>query len=526
MKLADQIHSMPVWDVHEHHDPEFFFCRKMNLDQLIRNSYLNWIPSRPYPLPAEIQNGIPLSNKEPQEATQSHPNDPGRAFEFLQKILNCNPNHAFVSNWVGGMKALYAIEKPIEEWERSDCEELDNQVRKNYENPEKWVEMVLTRAGIQHVLTDVYRNSVLDVRPALGPLYHSAMRMNAFAMGWNPDSRDHNGVNSWELFSSLGIEVKKFEDFVAGLEQIIGTMKERGQIAIKNALAYDRSLDFGIAKRSEASSVFGKKRPSEEQKKVFSDWVVNYCCELAAEQNIPVQIHVGTGRFRGTEPRNLAALVENHPRTRFLLMHFGFPWSRELLGMAFVYRNIWLDLSWAPLLGPAHFCASLREGIEILPDRNRIMTGGDNWSVEETFGSFLTVKRLLSKTLTTMVDEGEMTESQALKWASGILFENAERFFNEESNATVHATVAPDGVLDMHGFRPEDCSSLVREYLESCRAAGVLEVRLIHGKGKGALKQGVRALLSKLSYVRSFSDAGFFHGSWGATIVKMHPTSE
>ena len=44
-----------------------------------------------------------------------------------------------------------------------------------------------------------------------------------------------------------------------------------------------------------------------------------------------------------------------------------------------------------------------------------------------------------------------------------------------------------NGVLDLHTFRPADVEDLVPTYLEECRRRGILQVRVIHGKGTGAL---------------------------------------
>ncbi|MGH8016956.1 MAG: Smr/MutS family protein, partial [Opitutaceae bacterium] len=52
-----------------------------------------------------------------------------------------------------------------------------------------------------------------------------------------------------------------------------------------------------------------------------------------------------------------------------------------------------------------------------------------------------------------------------------------------------------NGVLDLHTFRPAEVKDLVPGYLEECRARGILQVRLIHGKGTGTLRETVHALL-------------------------------
>ena len=81
-----------------------------------------------------------------------------------------------------------------------------------------------------------------------------------------------------------------------------------------------------------------------------------------------------------------------------------------------------------------------------------------------------------------------------------------------------------DGTLDLHTFRPEEVKTLLPDYLAECRARGILEVRVIHGKGMGALRRTVHALLARLPEVASYSTAGEDAGGWGATLVTLAPS--
>jgi DNA-nicking Smr family endonuclease len=83
-----------------------------------------------------------------------------------------------------------------------------------------------------------------------------------------------------------------------------------------------------------------------------------------------------------------------------------------------------------------------------------------------------------------------------------------------------------DGELDLHLFHPRDVEPLVTEYLEACRAAGVLQVRIAHGKGTGALRRKVHALLSRLPCVLGSHAAAESDGGWGATWVQLRPAQE
>ena len=80
-----------------------------------------------------------------------------------------------------------------------------------------------------------------------------------------------------------------------------------------------------------------------------------------------------------------------------------------------------------------------------------------------------------------------------------------------------------DGVLDLHTFRPHDVHVLVPAYLEACRERGILEVRVIHGKGIGHLRRTVHAILARLPEVVSFVQASELYGGAGATLVVLKP---
>jgi DNA-nicking Smr family endonuclease len=78
-----------------------------------------------------------------------------------------------------------------------------------------------------------------------------------------------------------------------------------------------------------------------------------------------------------------------------------------------------------------------------------------------------------------------------------------------------------EDVLDLHTFQPKEVRPLLEDYLEACWKAEIYSVRIIHGKGKGVLKEHVRKILRSLGRVASFSDAPPGAGGWGATIVRL-----
>ncbi len=83
------------------------------------------------------------------------------------------------------------------------------------------------------------------------------------------------------------------------------------------------------------------------------------------------------------------------------------------------------------------------------------------------------------------------------------------------------AVLPIDGVLDLHSFPPREVPALLEEYLAACRERGLGEVRIIHGKGTGTLRETVRALLARSPRVAGFRPAGDDAGGWGATLVTL-----
>lgn len=78
-----------------------------------------------------------------------------------------------------------------------------------------------------------------------------------------------------------------------------------------------------------------------------------------------------------------------------------------------------------------------------------------------------------------------------------------------------------DGTLDLHAFRPSEVASLLEEWLSACRERGIAEVRIVHGKGTGALRRRVESLLARSPAVASFRPADETAGGWGATLATL-----
>ena len=77
--------------------------------------------------------------------------------------------------------------------------------------------------------------------------------------------------------------------------------------------------------------------------------------------------------------------------------------------------------------------------------------------------------------------------------------------------------------FDLHTFAPRDVVAAAEAYLDEARRLGFVEVRLIHGRGKGVQRAAVRRMLGARTDVVSFADAPAHRGGWGATVVELAP---
>jgi dsDNA-specific endonuclease/ATPase MutS2 len=73
--------------------------------------------------------------------------------------------------------------------------------------------------------------------------------------------------------------------------------------------------------------------------------------------------------------------------------------------------------------------------------------------------------------------------------------------------------------LDLHSFQPRDVVSVVEEYLRAAADAGLTEVRLVHGRGRGVQRALVQAALEHHPAVRAFWDDPRAH--LGATVAQL-----
>jgi DNA mismatch repair protein MutS2 len=87
------------------------------------------------------------------------------------------------------------------------------------------------------------------------------------------------------------------------------------------------------------------------------------------------------------------------------------------------------------------------------------------------------------------------------------------------ANGAAERAIAPE--LMLIGRTTDEARDLVEKYLDDAFMAGLPNVRLVHGKGTGALRKAVRGILSDHPLVESFRDGAPAEGGSGATVAAL-----
>lgn len=386
-----KIQKEPIINSHSHHleDREH---HTMNLRNVLKNSYVSWCSVE-----------IPETNsKEEKEAffdairTRSY-------FVWMEKAL----------------MDLYDMKEPLnaDSWDK-----YDHAIQRMHQDKQWHLKILQEKCKYKTVCLDAFWNPGDDNRHP--ELFRPAYRINSMFYGYNQMVRDHNG-NNFQIIQNSAIT--DIDNYIKLIEYVILKKKEEGCITLKCALAYDRSLNFGVASKEMAQKAMTE-NPEDKDVKAFQDYIFDRICKIAAKVKMPVQIHTGLGRMEESNAMQLQSLISRNPDTTFLLMHGSYPWISDIAGLTHTYSNVWADLCWIPLISPTAARNLLHELIDVC-NMDRVVWGCDTWTSEESYGARKAFLEVLSKVLCERVESGMMREVDAYRYAKAIMYSNADKLF-------------------------------------------------------------------------------------------------
>jgi len=81
--------------------------------------------------------------------------------------------------------------------------------------------------------------------------------------------------------------------------------------------------------------------------------------------------------------------------------------------------------------------------------------------------------------------------------------------------------MTPTNELHLRRLTVDEALIKLDRYLNDAFMAGLSQVRIIHGKGTGTLRQAVREQLAKHPLVQSYRPASYGEGGAGVTIAEL-----
>jgi len=75
--------------------------------------------------------------------------------------------------------------------------------------------------------------------------------------------------------------------------------------------------------------------------------------------------------------------------------------------------------------------------------------------------------------------------------------------------------------VDLRGMRADEALEVVRDLVDEAIMLSISDLRILHGKGNGILKQLIRDYLRTVDLVKQVSDEREELGGAGITIVKL-----
>ncbi|HCU42865.1 endonuclease MutS2 [Leuconostoc falkenbergense] len=119
-----------------------------------------------------------------------------------------------------------------------------------------------------------------------------------------------------------------------------------------------------------------------------------------------------------------------------------------------------------------------------------------------------------------LVDEDDIVKTEAtIKAQKEKSKQRQQKMTRTKATGSARATVK--STLDLRGIRYEAALSELDKYLDTAVLANISPVEIIHGKGTGALRQGVTEFLRSDRRVASYHFANANAGGDGATIVTL-----
>lgn len=246
------------------------------------------------------------------------------------------------------------------------------------------------------------------------------------------------------LSQQSGVTICSFESYLAACESIMQKYMHKSKL-LKCGVAYERGLHFERVTRQQAESgfqaVFAANyyfQSKDEQMftvgKPFQDYIMHFLLEIAQRNGMVLQMHSGiqegNGNFlRNSRPSLLNNLFLEYPGIAFDVFHIGYPYQNELLSLAKMFPNVYIDMCWSHIVSPVAAQNALSEFLEAIPYNKICGFGGDFLFVDGVYGHLCVARQNIAKVLATKTQQGLFDIDEAKFVAQTLLYDAPAKLY-------------------------------------------------------------------------------------------------
>ncbi len=244
-----------------------------------------------------------------------------------------------------------------------------------------------------------------------------------------------------------GVRVHRLEDWEEALHVAIDQAWEKGAVAVKSAIAYERSLYCPKVERAEAEREFNRifhERNSPEWRdnyranEAFESYMMHALLREADRRGLTVQVHTGLLEGNGnvitdSNPVNLTNLFLEYGNVKFDIFHLGYPYMLELSSLAKNFPNVYIDMCWGHVISPEAARRALVEWLDTVPANKISAFGGDYCFVEGVYGHQYLARRNVAAALAQKVADQSMDLDRAKEIARWLFVDNPRRILDLEA---------------------------------------------------------------------------------------------
>ncbi len=255
------------------------------------------------------------------------------------------------------------------------------------------------------------------------------------------------GEDIENIENQVGITISSFDDFFDATEMLLDNALKHGAVALKSALAYQRTLHYERVTKYEAEKEFNELFKYKHMGtylprvfplgKKFQDYMMYYILKLADKRNLTIQFHTGIQEGNGnilynSDPSLLSNLFLEYPNVDFDIFHMGYPYQDLVAVLAKNFPNVYIDMSWAHIISPIACINALVSWIDSVPINKISAFGGDYLFVDGVYGHQYIARVNVSKALAKKVEEGVIEIDRAKEIAEMVFYENPYKIFKLE----------------------------------------------------------------------------------------------